>query len=147
MIIAVILMMMMQVSFVDEVHVVAVRDGLVMVAIVMVAIVLAAGVRMPTMMRARMLGRASIRIPRGHCNSMLLDAIAFLMLETALADVVEVSLVSNARVPASSPMSMRFVAWVLRSIVHVRTSARDGEQEPCTRAAGAPHAGLGMLLA
>jgi hypothetical protein len=143
MVVAVALMMVMQVSFVDDVHVVAVRDGLVVVAVVIVGMVsFPVRVGMPAMMRVRacVLRRASIRILRSHAHPVLLDAIPLLMLEAALAEVVDVSLVSNARVPAARAMSMRLLVRVLRSIVHVRTSARDAKQEPCApaRAAAAP---------
>jgi hypothetical protein len=126
MVVAVVLMMVMEVAFVDAVDVIAVRDGLVMMAVMfVVGMPNAARVRTPTVMRARacMVGRAAVRILGAHRESMLLDEIAQLMFQPTFAYVVDVSLMSNGRMTAARAMSMRRGGRALRSIVHVLISS------------------------
>jgi hypothetical protein len=101
MIIAVIAVMMMQMTLVQIVHVVPVRHHLVVTMLGSLR-----AMHVSRMLGAAVVRRASIGVLLADLDPMFLDGIALLMLEVALPQIVDVASVTNGRVAASGSVSM-----------------------------------------
>jgi hypothetical protein len=101
MIVAVIAMMTMQVSLVDVIQVIAVRDPRMVPVLGGLAIV-----EMTLMFGAPMGRRAAIGVPLADLDAMGLDAVSPLMFQAIINQVVHVITMTHGRVPATGTVLM-----------------------------------------
>ena len=113
-VIAVVAVVMVQSSLVHRVHVVAVRDHLLLAPGLMLA---------PRAMRAVLIRRAALWVALAHLDAVLGDPVAFLIVQTPAVHVIHVVAMTQTRVPAPRSMPMRMVLVRLLLLSHGQPSS------------------------